>query len=174
LTVLAEYENLENIKGVYIMRLLTIFFSLSLFIFSTQLHAKGISIIYNWGSVEVEPIAALPKTERYRFAEGHVDLGFAYKDYSFFYMPFWASPGAGAVIYRQDGDTISYMKVTPIIAAELKADLNRDALTTYHFSPLKHMWGWLVLIGCIGMIYVRNKLMRSQNKTQNPNLKLES
>jgi hypothetical protein len=147
------------------MRFLTIFISLCLFIMTASTHAKDIPFIDNLRSVEVERITALPKTDRYMFAEGHADLGYAYEEYSIFYLPFWARAGDGPVIYRQDGDKISYLKVTPIIAAELTADLNRDALAKYHFSRLKHMWGWLVLSGIIGLIYVRKKGMKRSGTT---------
>lgn len=76
--------------------------------------------------------------------EVQLDLGYAYREISVFWMPIWAYPTGGMVLYAGSGETLA---LAPVGAAELA---RIEALTGtdhsgYVFPLWQHLWGWAPL-----------------------------
>lgn len=115
--------------------------------------AKGIPVIYNAGNVRVETVAELPDMPEYSSPQGHVDLGWAYKDYSIYGMPLWFGEAEGFVLKAGDG----YFTLTPGALERISAQTGRDYAAEYRFNPVAHLWGWLVIFGLIGFAVWRKR-----------------
>jgi len=120
---------------------------------SAPAQAKGFPIIYNPGNVRVETVAELPDTPEYSSPEGHVDLGWAYKDYSIYGMPLWSSEAEGFVLKAGDG----YFTLTPGALERISTQTGHDYAAEYRFNPVAHLWGWLIIFGLIGVTIWRKQ-----------------
>ncbi|HEX7781828.1 MAG TPA: hypothetical protein VF509_03385 [Sphingobium sp.] len=120
---------------------------------SAPAQAKGFPIIYNPGNVRVETVAELPDAPEYSSPQGHVDLGWAYKDYSIYGMPLWSGEAEGFVLKAGGG----YFTLTPGALERISAQTGHDYAAEYHFNPVAHLWGWLVIFGLIGFAVWRKQ-----------------
>jgi len=121
---------------------------------ATPAYAGTIPIIYNPGHVRVEKVAALPDRPEFALPEGHADLGWAYKDYSVFWMPLGYGRADGFVLTTGD----SYY--TPKHPGALDAIANSYG-AGYHFNPVAHLWGWLILGPLMAMGLLRRLSRRA-------------
>ena len=119
--------------------------------------ARGI-IVYNFGGYAVEKVAELPDTEEFKSSKGHLNLGWAMKEYSLYWAPLWKEDdGEGYVLYVEKGNTIYSNPVSP----EQLASLGQITGTTYpaKYSPpfWTKIWGWgiVLLLIIVGIIWNR-------------------
>ena len=103
---------------------------------------RGIPIVYNMGHTRVEQVAVLPDTPAFRRPEGHVNLGWAYSDYSIFGIPFGHGAAEGYVLSNGEGYYVLDRKDYPEIERLTGLDLDRP----YALGMLGHLWGWLLVL----------------------------
>lgn len=115
---------------------------------AAEARRRGIPIVYNIGHTRVEQVAALPDTPAFRRPEGHLDLGWAYSDYSIYGIPFGYGAAEGYVLSTGEGYVILDRKDYPQVARLTGVDLNRP----YPLGMLGHLWGWLLVLAVTGVI----------------------
>ena len=103
---------------------------------------RRIPIVYNMGNTRVEQVATLPDTPAFRTPSGHLDLGWAYSDYSIFGIPFGYGAAEGYVLSTGEGYYVIDRKDYPEIARLTGVDLDRP----YPLGMLGHLWGWLLVL----------------------------
>jgi hypothetical protein len=109
---------------------------------------RGIPIVYNMGHTRVEQVAALPDTAAFRGPAGHVDLGWAYSDYSIFWIPFGYGAAEGYVLSNGEGYYVLEPKDYPEIARLTGVDLSQP----HPLGMLGHLWGWLLVLLLGGLV----------------------
>lgn len=119
---------------------------------SAPAQAAGIPIIYQLDSYTVEKVADLPQTDAFKVDNKHLDVGYAYKAWSFYWMPFWASSADGYVLYSETPTGYTVIPLTPSNRDFLKSILGRDPTAGHSFSLLAHIWGWAVLACLLGVL----------------------
>jgi hypothetical protein len=72
-----------------------------------------------------------------------LDLGYAYREISAGWMPFWAREDQGFVMFAGAGETASVAAMTDIDRAAIVKALGNDPTASYSFPILSHLWGWL-------------------------------
>lgn len=116
---------------------------------------RGIPIIYNMGHTRVEQVAPLPDLPAYRARSGHLDLGWAYGDYSIYGIPFGFGAAEGYVLTDGEGYYVLDRKDYPEVARLTGLDLDHP----YPLGLLGHLWGWLLVL-LVGGAIVWRKLPR--------------
>ena len=109
---------------------------------------RGIPIVYNMGHSRVEQVAALPDTPEFRTPSGHLDLGWAYADYSIYGIPFGYGAAEGYVLSTGEGFYVLDRRDYPEIARLTGVDLDRP----HSQSMLGHLWGWLLVLLLVGAV----------------------
>ncbi len=109
---------------------------------------RRIPIVYNMGHTRVEQVATLPDTTAFRGPAGHVDLGWAYSDYSIFGIPFGYGAAEGYVLSNGEGYYVLDRKDYPEIARLTGVDLDRP----YALGMLAQLWGWLLVLLVGGLV----------------------
>lgn len=74
--------------------------------------------------------------------EVQLDLGYAYREISVFWMPIWAYPTDGMVLYAGEGANLALAPVDDAVLAQIKAVTGVDH-SGYRFPYWAHLWGWL-------------------------------
>jgi hypothetical protein len=79
-----------------------------------------------------------------------VKLGYAYREVSFLRLPFWAYEEYGLVTFMDTpaGYQIAIMSPKQI---ELLQELTGKDWSRYRFPLWEHLWGWLFVLGFIGI-----------------------
>ncbi|MBB5685793.1 hypothetical protein [Sphingobium boeckii] len=118
---------------------------------------------------EVVLVAELPDDPRFEAygADGRsvaLDLGWSYREFSAFWMPFAAWKEAGFVFYARtpEGD-LHIAPATRRELASIKALTGRNYETEYRFPYWRHYWGWIsvaVLLGYVLWLRRREKARR--------------
>lgn len=75
-----------------------------------------------------------------------LDLGYAYREISVFWMPIWAYPTDGMVLFAGEGANLALAPVDDAVLAQIKAVTGVDH-SGYRFPFWTHLWGWLPLGG---------------------------
>lgn len=117
-------------------------FVLALASTGAEAQRRGIPIIYNMGHTRVEQVALLPDTPAFRAPSGHLDLGWAYGDYSIYGIPFGFGAAEGYVLTNGEGYYVLDRKDYPEIARLTGVDLDHP----YALSMFGHLWGWLLVL----------------------------
>lgn len=112
---------------------------------------RRLPIVYNMGHTRVEQVARLPDSEAFQSPSGHVDLGWAYSDYSIYGIPFGFGAAEGYVLSNGEGYYVLPRANYPEIARITGVDLNRP----YAVGLLGHLWGWLIVLLIGGAILWR-------------------
>lgn len=112
---------------------------------------RGIPIVYNMGHTRIEQVARLPDSPEFQSPSGHLDLGWAYSDYSIYGIPFGFGAGEGYVLTSGDGYYVLPRKHYPEIARLTGVDLDRP----YALGLFGHLWGWLPALLVAGAIVWR-------------------
>ena len=118
--------------------------------------ARGV-IVYNFGGIAVDKVADLPDTDEYKSKFGYLDLGWAQKEYSLFWMPLWKVKGEGYILYVEKGDTIHYSKVDAATLKQLASVTGKTLPDPYPVSFLSKIWGWAVAAGLLIVIVAWGK-----------------
>jgi len=134
---------------------------------SAPSQAAGIPIVYQFDSYTVEKIADLPQTDAFKVDNKHLDVGYAYKAWSFYWMPFWASTADGYVLYSETSTGYSVIQLTPANHGVLKSILGRDPTAGHSFSLLSHIWGWAVLACLLGILLLYGAAKARSESTAN-------
>ena len=140
--------------------LLTIFaaaFALLVFTGPQSAQARGV-IVYNFGGFAVEKVADMPQTDDFKSSKGHMNLGWAVKEYSLFWAPLWKTDGEeGYILYVEKNDTIYSKRVSPEQLAALGKITNTTYPAKYSAPFWTRIWGWgiLALLVIVGIIWNR-------------------
>lgn len=118
--------------------------------------ARGV-IVYNWGGISVDLVEDLPDTETFNSVNGHMNLGWAQKEYSLFWAPFWKSKGLGYILYVEKNDNIYYRKLGPAQLAVLSQITGKTYPREHAVGLFSRTWGWLVALGLIFVIAIKGK-----------------
>ena len=123
---------------------------------------------------EVALVADLPDDARFEAygADGRpvtLDLGWSYREFSAFWMPFAAWTEAGFVFYARNADgTLHLAPATRRELASIKALTGQDYEADYRFPYWRHYWGWIsvvILFGYILWLRRREKARRAVDGT---------
>ena len=120
---------------------------------------------------EVALVADLPDDARFE-AYGEdgrpvsLDLGWSYREFSAFWMPFAAWKEAGFVFYAQnaDGGAMHLAPATRRELAAIKALTGKDYEAEYRFPYWHYYWGWIsvvILLGYALWLRCREKARRN-------------
>ena len=90
--------------------------------------------------------------EKRRWTERQpLQLGYSYREISFFGLPIWAYREYGLVTFVEvpSGFNIAILRPQQV---ELLRELTGKDFSNYRFALWKHLWGWLFPIGFIGAL----------------------
>lgn len=118
--------------------------------------ARG-AIVYNWGGISVDLVEDLPDTEQFNSTNGHMNLGWAQKEYSLFWAPLWKSKGLGYILYVEKNDKIYYRKLDPAQLATLGKITGKTYPPEHAVGIFSRTWGWLAALGLIFVIVITGK-----------------
>lgn len=123
---------------------------------------------------EMALVADLPDDARFEAygADGRpvtLDLGWSYREFSAFWMPFAAWKEAGFVFYAQTpGGAMHLAPATRRELAAIKALTGKDYEAEYRFPYWRHYWGWIsvvILLGYVLWLRRREKARRAADGT---------
>lgn len=107
---------------------------------------------------EIALIADLPDDSRFEAygPDGRtvtLDLGWSYREFSAFWMPFAAWKELGLVFYSRGPDGVT--NLAPVTDRELEAIrllTARDYEREFRFPYWRYFWGWIPVLGIIALV----------------------
>lgn len=87
--------------------------------------------------------------------EVQLDLGYAYREISVFWMPLWAYKTDGLVMFAGEGADLALSPVNDAVLAQIKDATGIDH-SGYRFPFWEHLWGWLPIVG-LGLLWMMRR-----------------
>ena len=108
---------------------------------------------------EIALVADLPDDARFQAfgPDGSpvtLDLGWSYREFSAFWMPFAAWREQGFVFYSQSPDgTMNVALATRNELLAIKQLTSKDYEKDFHYPYWQHYWGWIPVLALLGYVW---------------------